>query len=58
MADYLKSEEEKKTGVSDFLQFSRQKPIICVKCGKKFTPVGGVKIAKCPFCGEAATSET
>lgn len=50
MADYLRSEEEKKSGVSDFLQFSKQKPIICLNCGKKVALVGGVKITKCPFC--------
>jgi uncharacterized CHY-type Zn-finger protein len=58
MSGYLKSEEEKKSGVSNFLQFSKQKPIVCPKCGKKVSPVGGVKIEKCPFCREVLSTET
>lgn len=27
------------------------KPIECSKCGKKITPMGGVTLKKCPFCG-------
>jgi len=57
MPDYLRSEEEKKSGVSNFLQFSKQKNITCPNCGKKLSPVGGVKITKCPFCKQDLPSE-
>jgi len=50
MADYLKSDDEKESGVSDFLQFSKQKAVVCSNCGKKIQTLANIKIAKCPFC--------
>ena len=50
MPDYLKSDEERESGVSDFLQFSKQKSTVCTSCGKKIQSIANIKMTNCPFC--------
>ena len=52
MPDYLKSDAERESGVSDFLQFSTQGSVVCPNCGKKIQSIANIKIVKCPFCKE------
>jgi len=50
VTDYLKSEDEKKSGISNFLQTSMQQARICPNCGKKINSIANIAITKCPFC--------
>ena len=52
MPDFLQSNEEKESGVSNFLQFSKQETTVCPKCGKKLQSIANIKMTKCPFCKE------
>jgi predicted amidophosphoribosyltransferase len=34
------------------------KPIVCSNCGKKITPMSGMKMTKCPYCKTDFPEET